>query len=112
SEKLMASAVCGLTKNERIMVRSISPIRVTSIEDDKLGVSNTMRSQMSLPLAPAILAEVVTRSSRPCTPLAATVLISVAGVALRETAEAWGLRGSGAEAATTLARSTCEEDGG
>src|SRR3954468_18911821 len=113
SEKFIAIAVCGLTKNERIMVRSVSPICVTDIEDDTLGVSNTMRSQVSLPLAPAILADVVTVPSRPCTPLAATVLISVAGAAaLREEADGWTPRGIGAEAATILARSTGEEAGG
>jgi len=75
-----------------------------------LGASITTRIQTSLPLAAARRVEVEITLPSPCGPLATTVLISVAGAPALRVGRT--VRGIGAEAATTLARSTGEEAAG
>lgn len=88
---------------------SSSPISVTDIARLALGDSITILSQMLSPLAAESRVAVATM---PSMRLPTTVLISVAGATLRDAAAGRAERGIGAEAATTLARSTGEADAG
>src|SRR5215469_18401637 len=97
----MGIVACGFTKKARSSVISVSPITVTDIELLALGVSMTIRSQMSLPFAADSRVALATSSVWPGVALAATVLIAVAAFGSRAiTGRA--LRGTGAEAVTTL----------
>src|SRR3984957_517351 len=106
SEKLMATAACGLAKCSRIKVRSASPSTVEDIDVLALGARIMTRIQTSLPLAAAIRVELVIGLLWSCGPLAATESMDVEGAELRATGAGRMLRGIGALAVTTAGRST------
>src|SRR4029450_4894138 len=104
SEKVIATIACGFTKCCRIKVRSASPNTVTDIELLALGASIITRSQSSLsPLEAARRAELATMQPWPLS--AITVVTSLTAIELRDGVDGRPLRGIGALAATTLARS-------
>jgi hypothetical protein len=112
SEKLIAIADCGLTKCARIRVMSVSPSTVADIDMLALGARIIMRIQTSLPLEAAIRVDVATTLPGPCGPLATTWSTVVTAVGFRAADTGRTLRGIGALAATTLPRSTGDEDTG
>src|SRR5271169_1202230 len=112
SEKPIAMTAWGLTKWALIKVRSASPSVVTDIDVLALGASIMTRIQASLVLEAAIRLEVATKPLWPCAPLATTVVTSVTAIELRDVDAGRALRGIGALAATTFARSTGEAASG
>src|SRR5215207_2362559 len=89
---------------------SASPSTVTDIDVLALGASIITRIQTSLALAAPSRVEVAITLAWPCTlpwaPLATTVVTTLAAIDLRAGPAGRALRGIGAEAATTLERST------
>src|SRR5262249_36024117 len=96
---------CGLMKWCRIRVRSASPNTVTDIDLLALGASIITRIQTSLLPFAARRAEGAIKSPRPLLAIPAGTALTASEM-LRHGVDGRVLRGIGALAATTLARST------